>query len=111
MNPVYKICRYLNNNISKNPGRIAFDTVFVPTYENLFEGSTNKLDYWKDFYPDEAEARPRKKLESLGGAVTFWVYVDANHTGNLSNRSSHSGILIYVNNTLINFYINIQNTV
>ena len=62
-------------------------------------------------YPDAAEACPRKKLELMGEPVTVYVYVYANHAGKLANRRSHSGILIYFNNTLINFYINIQNTV
>ena len=49
-------------------------------------------------------------MEPLGGAFTVWVYVDVNHVGNLENRRSHSGILIYVNNVLLNFYIKRQNT-
>ena len=69
------------------------------------------MKYWKNFYLDEAEDRLRKNLEPLGETVTFWVYVDANHAGNLSNRRSQSGILIYVNNELINFYSKRQNAV
>ena len=68
---------------------------------------------WKigrTFYPDAAEDNTRKNLEPLGEPVTVRVYVDANHAGNLSNRRSHSGILIYVNNSLINFYSNRHNT-
>ena len=34
-----------------------------------------------------------------------------NDARNLANRMSHLGILIYVNNALINFYSKIQNTV
>ena len=47
----------------------------------------------------------------MGERVTVWVYVDANHAGNLANRRSHSGILIYVKNTLINLYGKRQNKV
>ena len=50
-------------------------------------------------------------MEPLGEPVTVRVYVDTNHEGNLANMGSHSGILICVKNTLINFYIKIQNTV
>ena len=53
----------------------------------------------------------RKKLELLGEPVTVRIYVDANHAIIFINRRSHSDILIYVNNTLINFYRKIQNTV
>ena len=38
-------------------------------------------------------------------------YVDANNDGKLLNRRSHSGILIYVNNTSVIWYSKIQNTV
>ena len=52
-----------------------------------------------------------KKLEPVGGDVTVWVYVYTNHAGNLANRRSHSGILIYFNSAPIKFYIKRQNTV
>ena len=103
LNDVYKIFSYLQNNISKNPGRIAFDTYCAPTNDQLFKGSTRE--------PYAAEAHLRNKLEPLGEPVTARVYVDTNHAGNLSNRRSHSRILIYVNNTLIKFYSKSNNTV
>ena len=69
------------------------------------------MEDWKNFYPDIAEAHTSKKLEPLGEPVTIWVYVDANHVGNLLNSKSHSGILIYVNNALIKFHRKRQNKV
>ena len=66
LNAVYKIFRYLQYNISKNPGRIEFDSDCVHTYETVFEGNTRELYDWKDFDPNSAEAHPRKKLEPLG---------------------------------------------
>ena len=50
-------------------------------------------------------------MEPLGGPVTVQAYVYANHSGKFSNRRSHSGILICVNNALLKFYSQIQNTV
>ena len=50
-------------------------------------------------------------MEPLEVPVTFRDYVDSNYSGNLANRSSHYGILIYANNVLINFYIRRYNTV
>ena len=50
-------------------------------------------------------------MELLGEPVTVWVCVDENHEGNLANRRSHLGILIYVNNAMINFYRKRHNTV
>ena len=111
LNAVYKIFRYLQKNISKNLGRVAFDPVFVHTDEKLFEGIKKDLEDWKNFYPDAEESHPRKKLGPLVEHVNIWLYVDVNHSGDLANRRSHSGILIYVNNVLINFYSKRQNTV
>ena len=47
----------------------------------------------------------------MGNPVIIRAWVDANHAGNLANRRSHSGILIYVNNALIMSYSKRQNTV
>ena len=89
---------------------IAFDPDCIPTDKQIFEGITIKLEYWNEFYPDASEAHMRKKLEPLGEPVTVRVYEDSNHAGNLANRRYHSGVLIYVNNVLINFYRKIHNT-
>ena len=64
-----------------------------------------------DFYPDAEESHLRKKFEPLGRTVIIQVYVDTNHAGKLGKRRPHSGILVYVNSSLINFYIKRQNTV
>ena len=48
--------------------------------------------------------------EALGKYVVIKAYVDANHAGNMANRRSHSGIIIYVNNAPIIWYIRQQNT-
>ena len=42
--------------------------------------------------------------EALGTYVVIKAYVYANHTGNMANRRSHSGIIIYVNNATIIWY-------
>jgi len=47
----------------------------------------------------------------LGNPVCIRAYVDANHAGNLANRRSHTGILIYVNNAPVVWYSKRQNTV
>ena len=48
--------------------------------------------------------------EALGKYVLIKSYVDANHEGNMANRKSHSGIIIYVNNAPIIWYSKWQNT-
>ena len=54
---------------------------------------------------------PSNMLEPLGKPMHVRVWVDANHAGNLANRRSYSGILLYVNNALIMNYSKRQNTV
>ena len=68
------------------------------------------MEDWKEFYPDAAEAHLRKKLEQMGGPINVQVYVDTNHTGKLEKKRFQLGILIYVNNKLINFYSKRYNT-
>ena len=111
LNAVYKIFRYLQNNLSNNPGMISFDPVCVPTEEKILQGRTNSLEDWNVFNPDAPEAHLRKTLEPLGELITVRIYVYVNHSENMANRRSHHGTLIYVNNTLIKFYIKRQNKV
>ena len=49
LNSVYNIFRYLQNNLSKNPGRVAFDPGCVHIDEKLFERITRKLENWEYF--------------------------------------------------------------
>ena len=54
---------------------------------------------------------PRHIPEALGKYVVIKAYVDVNHTGNMANRRSHSGIIIYVNNAPIIWFNKRHNTV
>ena len=49
--------------------------------------------------------------EALSKYVVIKYYVDSNHAVNMANRRSHYGIIIYVNNAHIIWYIKQQNTV
>ena len=49
--------------------------------------------------------------EALSKYVVIKAYVDAKHEGNMANRRSYSGIIIYVNNAPIIWYIKQHNTV
>ena len=111
INDVYLVFGYLQKNLGKNPGRMTYDPIYDSTYYNVFEFVTRDLDEWKYLYPDAQEIRPRHMLEALGKYVLIKAYVDDNHTGNMENRRSHSGIIIYVNNAPIICYSKRQNTV
>jgi hypothetical protein len=65
----------------------------------------------EDFYGDVKEEMPPKMPKPRGKSVKVSCFVDADHAGNLVNRRSHTGILIYVNNALISWYSKQQNTV
>ena len=111
LNAAYKIFRYLSKNMKNNPGRIVFDSFLSHTDERIFDGTARSQEEWNDFYPDAVEVLPRKIPEPLGNPVVMRCYVDANHAGNLLNRRSHSGIIIYINNAPIVWYSKRQNTV
>ena len=49
LNTVYKIFRYLKNNLPNNPLRVEFDPDCVHTYEKVFEGITRDLEDCQDF--------------------------------------------------------------
>ena len=108
---VYKIYHYIDKNIKVNPGRIGFDSTYQEIDERLFDGQSRAVEQWKDFYPEAIDPLPHDMPEPLGNSVQIICYVDANHAGNLLNRRSHSGILIFVNNTPVIWYSKRQNTV
>jgi hypothetical protein len=66
---------------------------------------------WSEFYGDVKEEMPPRMPEPLGSAVTLSVFVDANHAGNVVTHRSHTGIIIYLQNTPIVWHSRQQNTV
>ena len=108
---VYCIFIYLQKNLGKNPGSMAYDPLYEPTDENVFEVVGRDLYAWKYLYPDAQEIIPRHIPEALGKYFVIKAYVDANHAGNRENRRSHYGIIIYVNKSPIIWYSKLQNKV
>ena len=90
---------------------MAYDPMYEPKYQNLFELAGIDLDEWKYLYPESKQMMPRNMPEALVNYATIKAYVDANHTGNMANRTSHSGIIIYVNIAPIICYSKQHNTV
>ena len=108
---IYRIFIFSQKNLGKNPGGVAYDPMYEPTDENVFEVVGRDLYEWKDLYPNAQEMMPRHMPEALGKYVVIKAYVDANHAGNMANRRSHYGIIIYDNNPPIIWYIKRQNIV
>ena len=63
------------------------------------------------FYPDNEELLPPNRPKSRGCSMTIRIYADADHAGNLETWRSHTGILIYLNNSLIIWFSKWQNMV
>ena len=52
LDAVYHIFVYLQKNLGNKPVRMAYEPMYKPTDENLFEVVGIYLDQWKDLYPD-----------------------------------------------------------
>ena len=55
LDAVYHIFRYVQKNLGKKPGRMAYDPVHEPPDKNIFEVIGRDLDEWKYFDPDTQE--------------------------------------------------------
>lgn len=79
--------------------RLLFDGSRPKTLESWFK----KYD-WFDFYRDAKEAIPPNMPEARGLEVSITCFVDANHAGNVKDRRSQTGILIFINKAPILWY-------
>ena len=100
---------YLKFNLKEISGRIFFDSKIPDIDEQLFHPSDKSV--WEEFYLDAEEAIPWNTPPPRGFPVYGVCYVDADHAGNMITRRSHTGIIIFVNNSPIIWYSKRQNTV
>jgi len=66
---------------------------------------------WKRLYPNAEEKIPHNAPEPKGKAVRLWGECDADHAHDLETRRSVTGVLIWVNKTLVKWYTKRQSTV
>jgi hypothetical protein len=64
----------------------------------------------KEFYGDVKEEDPPNMPLPLGALVFITCFVDSNHAGNKVTRRSHTGIIIFIKNALIQVFSKKQNT-
>lgn len=99
----YSIFAYLDKH---KRSKIVFD----PNYINVDESSFYKGN-WDDFYGDVKEELPSNKPIPRGLPVVMSLFSDADHAGNLLTRRSQTGLLIFLNNAIIDWYSKGQATV
>ena len=87
-------------------GRILFDT----TYMDHTKRDIQTHD-WSQVYPDAEEELPPDMPTPIGKTVRITAYVDADHAHDQVTRRSVTGILIFLNNTLIKSISKRQKTV
>ena len=102
---IYHIFAYLKKH--ENGARIVFD----PKTPQIDERVSNANIDWRDFYGEVSEELLLNMPEAKGQPVVVSCFVDANHAGNMITRRSHTGILIYVQNAPIVWFLKRQNTV
>ena len=86
--------------VKRNPKfRLLFDSGYPMVDERWF-----KAYNWFDFYRDAKEAIPPHMPEARGHDVILTCFVDSNHAGNVTDRRSQTGILIFVNKAPIQWY-------
>jgi hypothetical protein len=100
---VYHLFAYLHKHDKSS-------IIFDPS-DPIFDPTAFIEQDWSEFYGDVKEEMPPKMPEPLGSPVTISVFVDANHAGNIVTCQSHTGILIYLQNTPIIWHSHRQNTV
>jgi hypothetical protein len=103
MEAVYHIFAYLSKHEKSS-------IIFDPTDPLPHTPTQAKVD-WSSFYSELSEELPPKMPEPLGCPVNMYTFVDANHAGNVVTRRSHTGILIFVQNSPIIWLSRRQNTV
>jgi hypothetical protein len=94
---------YLNKH---DKSRIIFDHA-----DPIYDPNTFIIQNWMEFYGDIEEELPPKMPEPLGQPMNITAFVDANHAGNVVTRRSHTGVIIYLQNTPIIWHSRRQNTI
>jgi len=105
-----RIFGYLSNP-AFTKGRLLID----PNEHNVRDDirkESKKYD-WTEFYPDAMEEIPPMGTipAPKGGRAKITVYVDADHAHDQVTRRSVTGILLFINNTLVRAYTKRQRTV
>ena len=98
-----------------NPAFIKGRLMIDPNQHSIVDGliKNNQKYNWTEFYPDAEEELPPPGTVPIakGPKAKITVYVDADHAHDQVTRRSVTGILLFINNTLIRAYTKRQRTV
>jgi hypothetical protein len=85
---------------------LVFNESRVNRDESLFESHD-----WSDFYCGAEENLPPNAPTPRGHSVQINCFVDVDHAGNKITICLHTGILIFINRSLIIWFSKDQNTI
>jgi hypothetical protein len=91
--------------------RFSLCSMVVTWHERTIDESKFKVCDWTSHYPGAKEAILTNKLEPRGLTVVTRCYIDADHAGCLATRQLHTGVLIFVNEAPIIWYLKRKNMV
>ena len=102
---LYNVFAYLKKH--PDMGRLAYDSKAPDVDESDFVQGAD----WKDLYGDVEEALPPRMPEPREIPVIISEFVDADHAENVVTRRSHTGIIIFAQNSPIIWFSKRHNTV
>ena len=103
MEEVFHIFGYLKDSSKR---KLGFDPGHPKIGIKLFHRF-----YWQDFYKCVKEEIPTNIPKPRGNSISTHCFVDPNHAGNNVTRRSQTGILIFVNKSVIIAFSKRKNTV
>ena len=88
-----------------------YSLVLNPLKPSLTRNWTGLADEWNDFYPGATEAIPTNAPKPRGLPASTHCFVDADWAGNLQNRRSHTGMILYVQSAPVIWISKRQSTI
>ena len=85
--------------------------VFDETMPDFKDTSNFVIGDWSEVYPGAKETIPLDQPQARGKPVVMSCFEDANHAGDVVNRRSQTGLIVFVNRAPIYWYSKKQNTV
>ena len=90
-----------------NRSKMVFDET-MPDFEDT---SNFVIGDWSEVYPGAKETIPLDQPQARGNPVVMSCFEDADHAGDVVNRRSQTGLIVFVNRAPIYWYSKKQNTV